>query len=128
MATERKIEVRDARNRHMYRVDDEYLNGYARLCGVYATVVYNSLCRHVDSNQECFPSIERIAEQHGINRKTVLSAIKALEDWGIVLVKKRKDEKTKWQIRIVNMTGISLWCRGMSVAGVSSPSPFHGTA
>lgn len=135
MAAEKRIEVRDARNRHMYRVDDEYLNGYARLCGVYATVVYNSLCRHVDTNQECFPSIEKIAEQHAINRKTVLSAIKALEEWGIVVVKKRKDEKTKRQlVNVYQLTDKSSWkpkpspSQGLGAESVSrpDPSPSHG--
>lgn len=130
MAAEKRIEVRDARNRHMYRVDDEYLNGYARLCGVYATVVYNSLCRHVDTNQECFPSIEKIAEQHAINRKTVLSAIKALEEWGIVVVKKRKDEKTKRQlVNVYQLTDKSSWkpkpspSQGLGAESVSRPDP-----
>ena len=63
------IKVRDLRKKDQYKVDDAYLNGYARLCGVYATAVYNSLSRHSDFHtQECFPSIEKIAYQHKIDK------------------------------------------------------------
>ena len=81
--------VRDLRKKDQYKVDDEYLNGYARICGIYATGVYNSLSRHADFNtQQCFPSIELIAEQHGISRPTVLLALKVLELAGIILKKR----------------------------------------
>ncbi len=93
------IKVRDLRKKDQYKIDDAYLNGYAKLCGVYATAVYNSLSRHADFHtQECFPSIERIAEQHNIDKKTVIKAIKELEKWGIVKVKREKDPKTKRQL------------------------------
>jgi len=92
------FKVRDLRKKNNYRIDDEYLNGYARLCGVFATAVYNSLSRHADFHtQECFPSIQRMAEQHGINRKSVMGGIKALEKWGIIKIIKEKDTITKRQ-------------------------------
>ena len=89
--------VRDLRQKSRYTIDDEYLNGYAKLCGVFGTAVYNSLCRHSSKNQECFPSIELIAEQHGISRTSVLKGMKSLKDWGIVEIVKEKDDKTKRQ-------------------------------
>ncbi|MFA5993338.1 MAG: helix-turn-helix domain-containing protein [Parcubacteria group bacterium] len=90
--------IRDLRRKERYSIDDEYLNNYARLCGVNSTAVYNSLCRHASKNQECYPSIKLIAEQHGFGSEhTVIKAIKKLEEWGIIIVKKEKDEKTKRQ-------------------------------
>lgn len=98
MAKTTEIIVRDLRKKDQYKIDDAYLNGYARLCGVYATAVYNSLSRHADFHtQECFPSIEIISEQHNISRPSVIKAIKELMKWGIVSVQKEKDEKTKRQ-------------------------------
>lgn len=59
-----RFKVRDLRSKEKHVIDDQYLNTYARLCGVYATAVYNSLSRHANSHtQECFPSTELIAKQ-----------------------------------------------------------------
>lgn len=110
MSQEKPIEIRDSRSRQMYRIDDEYLNGYARLCGVHSTCVYNSLCRHSDTNQESYPSIERIADQHGLSRPTVIKAIKKLEEYGIIAVKRGKNPKTKRQnVNIYILVDKSLW-------------------
>lgn len=98
--TEKKFKVRDLRRKDKYSVDDEYLNGYARLCKPNATAVYNSLCRHASREQECFPSIELIMKQHGFGSKhTVIKAIKKLEEWRIIAVRREKDEKTKRQLK-----------------------------
>jgi len=97
--TSKPIEIRDQRSRHMFRVDDHYIDGgYSELCGSVASCVYMSLCRHSDSNQESFPSIERIMKQHGVSKSSVLRAIKTLEKWGIITVLRRKNEKTKRQM------------------------------
>lgn len=104
------FEIRDARSRSAYRVDDEYLNGYAKLCGVYSTAIYNSLCRHADNYQQAFPSIELMAEQHNLSRPTVIKAIKRLEEYGIIKVIKTKDKKTKRQLpNIYVLIDKSMW-------------------
>jgi predicted transcriptional regulator len=87
------LEVRDMRRKEKFFVDDEYLNGYAKLCGVSATAVYFVLCRHADRNQECFPSMETIAEKLGISRRTVITAIKTLVEWNIIAKGERKRKK-----------------------------------
>src|SRR4030065_2702806 len=93
------FKVRDLRKKDQYKIDDAYLNGYARLCGVFATAVYNSLSRHADFHtQEAFPSIERIAEQHAISKPSVIKGIKELEKWGIIKIIREKDELTKRQL------------------------------
>lgn len=94
---EEQIIIRDIRRKEKFQMDDEYLSGYARLCGWQATLVYNSLCRHADKEQKCYPSIDLMAEQHKISRPTVLKGIKNLEKWGVIIVKKQKDQKTKRQ-------------------------------
>ncbi len=99
---EKQFKIRDLRKKEKYFVDDAYLNGYARLCGVYATAVYNSLSRHANfHSQECYPSIETIAEQHNIDRKTVIKGISKLEEWGIIKKIKEKDNQTKRQLNNV---------------------------
>lgn len=93
-----QFKIRDVRKRDQYKLDDAYLNGYAKYCGAFATLVYNSLARHADFNtQECWPSIDLIAEQHGISKPSVIKGLKALEKWGIIKTVREKDEKTKRQ-------------------------------
>jgi DNA-binding transcriptional ArsR family regulator len=85
------IEIRDLRRKEYFQVDDAYLNGYARKCGIYATGVYIALCRHVNSvNQSCFPSINLIAKKLAISKSQVIRALKKLEE--LNLIKKEKVE------------------------------------
>jgi len=86
----------DKRKKEKYMLDDEYLNGMARLCGWKGTIVYNSLCRHVDNEQQCFPSLELIAEQHGVSRPTVLNGIEELVKRNVIFVEKIRSKNGKW--------------------------------
>lgn len=116
MSTEKLIEIRDQRRRQMFRIDDEYLDKYARICGVNATAVYMSLCRHVNGKQESFPSIGRIMSQHGFgSHNTVRKAIKELEVHGIITVKRERDPKTKRQmVNIYTLMDVASWNKPVS--------------
>jgi hypothetical protein len=57
----REIKIRALRRKEKFVIDDEYLNGYARLCGWNATLVYMSICRHADKDQYSFPRIRKAA-------------------------------------------------------------------
>ena len=81
------FEVRDMRHKEKFQIDDIYLNGYAKKCGIYATGVYVSLCRHADTDQKCFPSLKKIAEELNISEKQVGRAIKILEENRIIFKK-----------------------------------------
>lgn len=83
-----KFEVRDLRERNRYVVDIKFLNGYARFLGIYAVGVYDSLCRHANKEQKCWPSIPKISEELDICRNKVIESIKYLEFWQII--KKRR--------------------------------------
>jgi predicted transcriptional regulator len=85
------MEIRDNRDKEWFWLDNQYLNGYAKHLGMSCTVVYLSLCRFANnSTQQCFPSMETIAEQNGVHRSTVMRAIKKLEEWNIIRVDKSK--------------------------------------
>lgn len=91
-------------------MDDEYLNGYARLCGAWATLVYVSLCRHANKNQQAWPGLELLADELAISKPTVLKGIKNLEDWGIIIVQREKDKTTKrQQVNIYVLTDKAFW-------------------
>jgi len=86
----------DKRKKEKFLMDDAYLNGQARLCGWQGTIVYNSLCRHADINQESFPSIKLMAEQHRVGSPTIIKGIKNLEKRKIIQVKKTRTKDGKW--------------------------------
>ena len=85
---EKPFEVRDLRIKEKFSLDDRYLNGYARLCKPYATAVYLSLCRHADKEQKCWPSRQKIAEEHSISERQVDRSIKILEGYKIIAVER----------------------------------------
>ena len=80
-----EFEIRDIRKKEQFVVDDAYLNGYAKVCGVYASGVYMALCRHADIyHQTCFPSILLLAGKLDISKSQVIRALRTLEDWNII--------------------------------------------
>ena len=85
------FKVRDLRKKDQFKIDDAYLNGYARICGKDATLVYTSLCRHAEFNsQKAFPSQNKIAYEHKISVKTVRRGLKKLIDYNIVMAKQER--------------------------------------
>lgn len=96
--TSNDVRIRDLRRKQFFLMDDEYLNGYAQLCGIVATGVYMSLCRHVNKSQKCWPSLSLIQEELAIgSHHTVVKAVRELETWGIIRVIRAKDSSTKRQ-------------------------------
>lgn len=77
-----------------YMKPDEYLNGWAKKCGWQATLVYDSLWRHADRSREAFPSVQRMAEEHGVSEDTISRGIKVLEEYHIINKEKKTDPDT----------------------------------
>ena len=84
----KKIKLRDKRRKERFFIDDEYLNGMAKVVGIFGTGVYMALCRYVNQEQSCFPSQDKIAKQLQISLASVKRGIKNLEKYNII-VKKR---------------------------------------
>jgi hypothetical protein len=105
-----KFEIRDLRKKDKFVIDDEYLNGYAKLCGINATGVYVSLCRHANKQQTCFPSKELLANELNISERSVYSALKKLEEWNIIKTQSqgRKDNGS-FKNNIYTLLDKSLW-------------------
>ena len=93
---EEKRRIIDKRKKEKFMMDDEYLNGQAKLCGWQGTIVYNSLCRHCNIDQESFPSVKLMAEQHGVSRNTIFKGIENLEKRNVIKVKKKRTKDGKW--------------------------------
>lgn len=86
------FEVRDRRIKEKFDIDDAYLDGWAKKCKVYATGVYVSLCRRANKEQYCWPSLEKIAEEHSMSIRQVSRALTILEKYNII-VKERLGKK-----------------------------------
>lgn len=94
---------RDMRSKGWFWLDNDYLNGYAKILGPIGTAVYISLCRHADqTNQKCFPAMETIAEENGIkSRNTVSKYLKELEKYNIIEITEEYDKETKKRLNNV---------------------------
>lgn len=124
------IVIRDLRRKEKFQVDDEYLNGYAKLCGVYATAVYICLCRHADYHtQSCFPSIETMAEKLSVSRDSVIKGIHLLEKWGIIKKEKtRHPDNAKWINNSYVLLDKSVWVPKPSHVGNSDVDSHVGVS
>jgi hypothetical protein len=102
--------IRDIRRKEKFQIDDEYLNGYARHCGPMATLVYLSLCRHVNSEQQCFPSKKLISEELSIGERSVYNGLKTLEEWNIIKIEpqERKPDGS-YRNNIYTLLDKSVW-------------------
>ena len=81
--------VIDKRIKEKFMVDDIYLNGYSKLCGIHATGVYMVLCRHASKEQECFPSKKLVSEKLAISERTVYTALRKLKEFNIIEIKQQ---------------------------------------
>jgi hypothetical protein len=84
MDNEKSYKVRDLRKKSQFIIDDEYLNGYAKLVSPYATLAYLSLCRHADKKQVAFPSYAKIAEEFRISSESARKGIDELVALNII--------------------------------------------
>ena len=105
-----EFEIRDTRTKEKFVIDDVYLNGYAKHCGINATGVYISLCRHVDKKQKCFPSKKLIAKELGISESSVFRALKKLESYGIIRTGKQlRNDLGTFMHNVYTLLDKSLW-------------------
>ena len=103
------FKVRDLRKKDQFKIDDAYLNGYARICKPVATAVYSSLCRHAEFHtQKAFPSQSLIAYQHDISVATVKRALKILAKYDIILIEQEK-MRGKFKNNIYTLLDKSEW-------------------
>ena len=106
-----KVIIRDLRKKEKYQIDDAYLHSYAKTCGIYATGVYNCLCRHADYyTQECFPSVKTMTELLGISRNSVLKGLDSLEKANIITRTRVRNPNTQgWVNNSYTLLDKSQW-------------------
>lgn len=106
----RLFKVRDRRQKGWFYLDNEYLNGYAKIFGAIGTAIYVSLCRHADNEtQECFPSMELIGSELSISRNTITKYIRLFEQYRLITVEREKDNTGKWKNNTYFLLDKSEW-------------------
>ena len=118
--TAQEVKIRDLRKKEKYQVDDAYLNGFARICGWQATLVYNSLCRHADRDQYSFPSIEQMSRQHGVSRPTIIKGVSALAEHNLIVVTKKRSGKGRFINNGYVLLDRSQWTKNLQKASEKS--------
>jgi len=104
-----KKRIVDKRSKEKFIIDDKYLNGMAKECGWKGTIVYMSLCRHSNADQECFPSIDLMATQHGVSVDTIKRGISLLKERNIIKVSRKKTKKGIWLNNSYTLIDKSEW-------------------
>jgi len=104
-----KKRIIDKRIKEKFMMDDEYMNGMAKLCGWQATITYLSLCRHVNKNQECFPSIKLIAEENKVSRPTIIKGLQMLEKRSVITIQKKRNKRGIWLNNSYTLLDKSVW-------------------
>ena len=89
------FKIRDKRNKGWFFMDNEYLNGYAKIFGAIGTAIYVSLCRHADQDQKCFPSEKLIAEELAITDRVIRKYLKKFEEYNLLKVERNIDPISK---------------------------------
>jgi hypothetical protein len=75
----------DRRRHSFYIIDNDVIDKYGAVIGVYGIAVYNLIARHADKDGEnSFPSLSTITKKLGIGRGKAVETIKLLVDTGLI--------------------------------------------
>jgi hypothetical protein len=112
MMEEERVQIRDARKRCFFIVDNVIVDHYASIIGPFPTLVYMAMCRHADySTRETHPSHEFLAKELSISRATVKRSISILIQHRLIDRKHRKsksgDPDTNIYIILEPLGGVS---------------------
>lgn len=102
------FEVRERRPRGWFWIDNQFMDKWAEKIGPNAILAYICICRHSDKDQKSYPSQERMASQCKIVRRSIIRAIKILEDCNIIEVETVR-EKGRFSRNIYHLNDICFW-------------------
>ena len=124
----KSFKVRDRRNRGWFYLDNDYLNGYAKIFGPIGTGIYLSLCRHVDGGQKCFPSEKTMADELNIGERTVRKYLKQLEAWNLIVIEKTRSDQGKFLHNVYWLSDKTEWKKKPSANGADGTESAKPTA
>lgn len=106
---------------------DEYLNGWAKKTGWKAGIVYDCLWRHADRAREAFPSIELMADEWGVDRKTIMKGLQTLIDFNIIKKEAKRSKSGKFLHNTYLLLAKEHWIEPSPSQGHGSTKSFSGT-
>lgn len=83
-------EVIDKRKAPWLWFENAIIDRFGRVIGVEGVAVYAALARYAGRDRKCFPTQEKIAEQLGSSRSTVMRAMKRLKKQGLIDIQYRQ--------------------------------------
>jgi hypothetical protein len=104
-----EFKVRDKRKKGWFYLDNEYLNGLGKYLGPNGIAVYVALCRHAGDKESCYPSQQKIAEETGMDRKTVNKYLNLLVDHNVIVIQKRKNIDKQYENNVYFLLDKSVW-------------------
>ena len=119
---ERKIDIRDLRDGKFLWIDKAALKLISERAGTLGVAVYSWLCYYANFKaQDCFPSITTLAYHCGVSRRTIMRAVKQLEQLRAILIERKKGKPTIY--KLLNMPGPKSYPQPSSDTDVTSDSP-----
>jgi hypothetical protein len=87
------MRIRDKRTERRYFVDNVILDEFGAVLDPYGIAVYCALCRYADlQNQECYPSVGKIARVIGAGTTKVREKLRQLEALGLIATQEQYKE------------------------------------
>ena len=103
MASE-KIDIRDLRDGKFLWIDKAALRLISEQAGTTAVAVYSWLCYYANVKaQDCFPSIRTLSRHCALSRRTIMRAIKRLEDIKAIDIERKKGKGNVY--KLLNIAG-----------------------
>ena len=93
-----KWQVKDPESDFFMKPRRWYRDGYGRKIGFIGSVVYDCLKYHANwKTKHCDPAVETISRETGLSGRSVQNGIKKLREYGIIVVTRKSDWRTKRQ-------------------------------
>jgi DNA-binding transcriptional ArsR family regulator len=120
-----KIDIRDLRDGKFLWIDKATLRIISESAGTMGVAVYSWLCYYANYKaQDCFPSVTTLAYHCGVSRRTIMRAIKQLEELKAVSIERKKGKPNIY--KLLNMTRPKSYPQPSSDTDVTSDRPVTG--
>ena len=99
-----KIDIRDLRDGKFLWIANAALKLISEETDPIAVAVYSWLCYYANVKaQDCFPSISRLAGHCALSKRTIMRALKRLEDIKAISIEKKKGKTNVY--KLLNIVG-----------------------
>lgn len=103
-------------------VDRAFVRSWAKMLGPCCMAVYLLFCSMVDKEQKCFPAMDTIRQEVGFRKQSVVKAIRLLESYRLVVVKRQP--KCSKKPNVYWLTDKSRWIYPTKENGFARPEEF----